>query len=73
MARSRAANQKKYSYVPRLGFTLDEFCASGGFSRSYYESEKRQGRGAKETRLGRAVRITPENAAAWIADRTTSK
>jgi hypothetical protein len=73
MARSRAENRKKFPNVPRMGFTVDEFCASGGFSRSYYESEKRQGRGAKETYLGRAIRITPENAAAWIADRTASK
>jgi hypothetical protein len=71
MARSRAENRKKYPNIARVGLTLDEFCASGGFSRSYYESEKRQGRGAKETHLGRAIRITPENGAAWIADRTS--
>jgi hypothetical protein len=70
MARSRAENRKKYPNVPRLGFSIDEFCASGNFSRSYYESEKRAGRGPKETYLGKAVRITPRNAEAWIADRT---
>jgi hypothetical protein len=73
MARSRAENQKKHSGIERLALTIDEFCASGHFSRSYYEAEKRRGRGPKETRFGRAVRITPPNAAAWIADRTTSK
>jgi hypothetical protein len=67
MARSRAANQKKHPNVPRLAYTVDEFCASGHFSRSYYEKEKREGRGPKETRFGRAIRITPDNAAAWIA------
>ena len=73
MARSRAANQEKHPDVPRIAWTVDELCAAGKFSRSYYESEKRAGRGPKETRFGRAVRITPPNAEAWIADRTTSK
>jgi hypothetical protein len=71
MARSRAANQEKHPDVPRIAWTVDELCAAGKFSRSYYESEKRAGRGPKETYLGRAVRITPPNAEAWLADRTS--
>ena len=71
MARSRAENRRKFPNVQRLAYTIDEFCASGHFSRSYYESEKRAGRGPKETYLGRAVRITPPNAEAWLADRTS--
>jgi hypothetical protein len=71
MARSRAENEERHPNVPQLAYTIDEFCAAGKFSRSYYESEKRQGRGARETKFGRASRVTPENAAAWIADRTS--
>jgi hypothetical protein len=69
MARSRAQNRDRHPHVPRLAYTVDEFCAAGHFSRSYYEAEKRAGRGPKETLLGRAVRITPANAEAWIASR----
>jgi hypothetical protein len=42
-------------------------CTSANCSRSFYEKVKRQGRGAKETFFGRAIRITPADAAAWIA------
>jgi hypothetical protein len=70
MARSRAENRKKYPDVERLALSVDEFCASGGFSRSYYEAERRAGRGPRETRLGKAVRISLRNAEAWLADRT---
>jgi hypothetical protein len=66
-SRSRAANREKHADVARLALTIDEMCASANCSRSFYEKAKRQGRGAKEVRLGRAIRITPENAAAWIA------
>jgi hypothetical protein len=67
MARSRAENREKHPNVPRLAWTLDELCASADCSRSFYEKEKREGRGAKETRLGRAIRVTPDDGAAWIA------
>jgi hypothetical protein len=67
MARSRAANQEKHPNVPRLAFTIDELCASANCSRSFYEKEKREGRGPRETHFGRARRVTPERAAAWIA------
>jgi len=67
MARSRAANWKMHPNVPRLAYTVDELCASANCSRSFYEKQKRQGGGAKETYFGRAIRITPADAAAWIA------
>jgi hypothetical protein len=67
MARSRAENREKHPNVPRLAWTVDEMCAAADCSRSFYEKLKRAGRGAKETRFGRAVRITPTDAAAWIA------
>ena len=67
MARSRAANQEKHPNVPRLAWTVDELCTAANCSRSFYEKEKREGRGARETNFGRAIRITPADAAAWIA------
>jgi hypothetical protein len=67
MARSRAANREKYPNVPRLAWTIDELCAAANCSRSFYEKEKRNGRGARETYFGRAIRVTPDDGAAWIA------
>jgi hypothetical protein len=69
MARSRAANREKHPTIPKLTWTLDELCAAADCSRSYYEKEKRQGRGARETYFGRVIRVTPEDGRQWIADR----
>lgn len=67
MARSRAANREMHPNVPRLAWTIDELCAAANCSRSFYEKEKREGRGARETYFGRAIRVTPDDGAAWIA------
>jgi hypothetical protein len=69
MARSRAANREMHPNVPRLAWTIDELCAAANCSRSFYEKEKRNGRGARETYFGRAIRVTPDDGAAWIASR----
>jgi hypothetical protein len=67
MARSRAANREKFPHIERLALSVDEVCAMADCSRSFYEKQKRLGGGAKETRFGRAIRITPADAAAWVA------
>jgi hypothetical protein len=67
MARSRAENRERHPDIPRLAWSVDELCASANCSRSFYEKEKREGRGPKETYLGRAIRVTPDDGAAWIA------
>ena len=72
-SRSRAANQEKHPNVPRLAWTIDELCAAAHCSRSFYEKEKREGRGAREINFGRAIRVTPPDAAAWIASLPVSK
>ena len=69
MARSRAANREKHPAIPKLAWTLDELCCAADCSRSYYEKEKREGRGAREIEYGRVRRVTPEDGRAWIADR----
>jgi hypothetical protein len=65
-SRSRAANQEKHPNVPRLAWTIDELCAAAHCSRSFFEKERREGRGPRVTHFGRAHRVTPEHAAAWI-------
>jgi predicted DNA-binding transcriptional regulator AlpA len=69
MARSREANSKKYAAVPRLSYSVDEFCVAMGISRSSYEKLKRAGRHPREMRIGKAVRISKDAAAQWITER----
>jgi predicted DNA-binding transcriptional regulator AlpA len=68
MARSIAANIEKHP-VPRLGWSVDEFCSAVGISRSTYETLKRRGLAPREMRIGWAVRISQHAAAEWIAAR----
>jgi hypothetical protein len=67
MARSRAENQEKFPKVKRRALTVDELAASVNCSRSFIEKEWREGRGPRVTHFGRAHRVTPEHAEAWIA------
>ncbi|QIG98586.1 MULTISPECIES: hypothetical protein [unclassified Bradyrhizobium] len=69
MARSREANSKKYAAVPRLSYSVDEFCTAMNISRSLYEKMKRAGWNPREMRIGKAVRISKEAAAQWIIER----
>jgi hypothetical protein len=67
--RSRAENSNR-NPVPRVSWTIDEFCASVGISRSTYEKAKRDGWGPREMVLGSTgIRITGESRAEWIASR----
>ena len=68
MARSIVANSEKYP-VPRLGWSVDEFCSAVGISRSTYEKLKRKGLAPREMRIGWAVRISQLAASEWIAER----
>ena len=67
--RSRVENSRR-NPVPRASWTIDEFCASVGISRSTYERAKREGWGPREMLLGSTgIRIADESVAKWIADR----
>jgi hypothetical protein len=67
--RSRVENSRR-NPVPRASWTVDEFCASVGISRSTYERAKREGWGPREMLLGSTgIRIADESVAHWIADR----
>jgi predicted DNA-binding transcriptional regulator AlpA len=69
MACSRAENNCR-NPVPRVSWTVDEFCASVGISRSTYEKAKRDGWGPRELILGSTgIRIAEEARAEWIASR----
>ena len=45
--------------------TINEFCAAERMSRPFYFKLRRLGKGPRELREGRFVRITPEAHAAW--------
>ena len=67
--RSRAENSNR-NPVPRVSWTIDEFCASIGISRSTYEKAKRDGWGPREMVLGTSgIRIADDARAEWIASR----
>jgi excisionase family DNA binding protein len=48
-------------------FTIKEFCAAMGISRTTFYMLKREGRGPREMHIGGAVRISPEARKAWRA------
>jgi len=52
-----------------VALTVNEFCASIGLSRGMYQKLKRAGRGPKEMRIGRAIRISTASANAWMRER----
>ena len=67
MARSREDNRKKHPNVPRLSYSVDEFCVAVGISRSTYEKLKRANQHPREMRVSRkSVRISQTAAAEWI-------
>jgi hypothetical protein len=69
MTCSRVENSNR-NPVPRVSWTIDEFCASVGISRSTYEKAKRDGWGPRELILGSTgIRIADEARAEWISSR----
>ena len=46
-----------------------EWCSAYNYSRSLYEKMKREGRGPRELREGKTVRITPAADREWRAKR----
>ena len=67
--RRKAQNRQRHPDVQRLSWTVAEWCAAHGISRSYYEKMQREGRGPRELRDGKIVRITPAADAEWTAAR----
>ena len=48
---------------------IPSFCTANKISQSYYFALKRQGRGPREIKMGRATRITPEAERDWRRER----
>lgn len=72
MARSRKANRKKMP-IPRLSWTIREFCEAVGISISSYRRLKREGRGPEELRFSeKIIRISPAVAEKWMRERTAA-
>ena len=52
--------------VPRVAYTIAEFCASHRLSLSMYYKLKKAGNGPRESHTGSKVIISLVNAAAWL-------
>lgn len=52
--------------VPRVAYTIPEFCASHRLSLSMYYKMRVAGKGPRESHAGSKVIITLPNAAAWL-------
>ena len=52
--------------VPRVAYTIAEFCASHRLSLSMYYKMQKAGTGPRESHAGSKVIITLANAAAWL-------
>lgn len=62
--------KRKAPPVSRVAYTVPEFCAAYGISRSFYYRLRDEGRGPREMRLSkRRVLISHEAAAAWARAR----
>jgi hypothetical protein len=55
--------------LPRLAFSILEFCDAHGISEGFYYKLKDQSKGPCEMRLGKRTLVTFESAAAWRRER----
>ena len=62
------ANRRKHP-VPRLSWTIYEFCSAVGINRCTYERLRKQGLHPREMLVGKRVRISQDSAREWIAAR----
>ena len=71
-SRSRRSPKKK-NPVPRLSWTIGEFCGAVGISHSTYKRWRAEGKGPKEMRFSeRVVRISPAAAEKWMQKRAAA-
>jgi predicted DNA-binding transcriptional regulator AlpA len=62
----------KIEPVPRLAFSIAEFCEASGLSQATYFKMKNQGLGPIEMKIGRRVLITPQAVSNWQRQRETT-
>jgi hypothetical protein len=68
----QATMLKEEQSTERLSYTVEEFCALSGISRSGYFKFREAGIGPREMRVGRRVLISKEAAAEWRQAREVS-
>jgi predicted DNA-binding transcriptional regulator AlpA len=52
-----------------LSFSIDQWCAAHGFSRSFFYKMQKQGNGPRVFKVGASTRISAAAAAEWLAER----
>ena len=53
--------------VPRLLYSVPEFCCAAGISKAHFYRLRQRGLGPELLKIGDATRISAETANAWIA------
>ena len=66
---AREKFKKRVADVPRVAYSIEEFCALVDISVSMYGKMRREGLTPREIRLGRRVLISTEAMSAWCAER----
>jgi hypothetical protein len=69
---AREKFKKRVTDVPRLAYSIEEFCALVDISVSMYGKMRREGLTPREMRMGRRVLISTEAMAAWRVERETA-
>src|SRR5262245_23665775 len=68
----KAARNVRGPPPPRLGYSVEEFCASVGISVSYFYELQKEGKAPRAMLLGVRRIISIEEAERWCRERTTS-
>jgi hypothetical protein len=66
ISKAAAAEVAIKAHISRKSFSIPEFCYRHGLSEGKYRDLRKQGKGPRERRYGRLVRITDEAEAAWM-------
>ena len=70
-SKSKAANAAalRSAGIPRKSYSIPELCARNGISEGLYAKLKKQGKGAKETRLLDRTVVTDVHEEEWLQER----
>jgi hypothetical protein len=66
ISKAAAAEAAIKTNISRRSFTIPEFCYRHGLSEGKYREMRKHGKGPREKRYGRLVRITEDAEAAWM-------
>lgn len=65
--------KKKSLEVPRVAYSIDEFCHAYGISKSFYFKMKDRGETPREMRIGHRVLISFDAAQDWVRQRENAR